>query len=123
MSEVEKKDYEYTTLMNMLHVSVSKHLLDEHFTLVWANPFYYDLIGYSREEYEAIYENQCDRYYACDRAEWDRIGAAVLSAISEGRQGYSISSRMRRKDANTAGCRCRAALWTSTSTDARCPIR
>lgn len=34
MSEVEKKDYEYTTLMNMLHVSVSKHLLDEHFTQI-----------------------------------------------------------------------------------------
>ena len=32
--------YEYDTLMNLLQVSVSKHLLDEHFTLVWANDFY-----------------------------------------------------------------------------------
>ena len=42
--------YEYDTLMNLLRVSVSKHLLDEHFTMVWANEFYYDLIGWSREE-------------------------------------------------------------------------
>lgn len=29
-------DYEYETLMRLLKVSVSKHLLDEHFTLIWA---------------------------------------------------------------------------------------
>ena len=46
-------NYEYTTLMDMLHVSVSKHLLHDHFTLIWANDCYYDLIGYSKEEYEA----------------------------------------------------------------------
>ena len=39
-------DYEYSTLMRLLSVSVSKHLLDEHFTLIWANDFFYDLIGY-----------------------------------------------------------------------------
>lgn len=33
-------DYEYSTLMRLLSVSVSKHLLDEHFTLVWANGFF-----------------------------------------------------------------------------------
>ena len=43
------REYEYATLMNMLHVSVSKHLLDAHFTLVWANEFYYDLIGYGKD--------------------------------------------------------------------------
>lgn len=38
-------DYEYSTLMQLLEVSVSKHLLDEHFTLIWANDFYYQMIG------------------------------------------------------------------------------
>ena len=42
-------DYEYSTFMRLLSVSVSKHLLDEHFTLIWANSFFYDLIGYSQE--------------------------------------------------------------------------
>ena len=44
--------YEYNTLMHLLKVSVSKHLLDEHFTLIWANEFYYDMIGWPKEEYE-----------------------------------------------------------------------
>lgn len=48
---VPRQNQDYTLLMNMLHVSVSKHLLDEHFTLIWANDFYYDLIGYPQAEY------------------------------------------------------------------------
>lgn len=97
-------DYEYTTLMHMLHVSVSKHLLDEHFTLIWANPFYYELIGYTKEAYEAAYQNQCDRYYwdeahgVDERGEWNRIGDAVTQALAAGRSGYQLTSRMRCKD-------------------------
>ena len=30
-------DYEYSTLMQLMGVSVSKHLLDENYTVVWAN--------------------------------------------------------------------------------------
>ena len=48
------EDYEYSTLMQLLGVSVSKHLLDEHFTLIWANDFYYQLIGWPKEEYEKV---------------------------------------------------------------------
>ena len=103
-TENYRTDYEYTTLMNMLRVSVSKHLLNDHFTLVWANPYYYELIGYSREEYEALYHGRCDRYYVNealgvdDGAEWARIGAEVRRALSEGRPGYTLTSRMRRKN-------------------------
>ena len=50
---------EYSLLMSLMGVSVSKHLLDEHFTLLWANDFYYDLIGYPKEEYE----NLLDAYH------------------------------------------------------------
>ena len=41
--DAEKRDgqraaaYEYNTLMRLLGASVSKHLMDEHFTLIWAN--------------------------------------------------------------------------------------
>ena len=59
---VQRQNQDYTLLMNMLHVSVSKHLLDEHFTLIWANDSYYDLIGYSQTEYEALYHNRPDLY-------------------------------------------------------------
>lgn len=43
------RGYEYDTLMNLLHVSVSKHLLDQHFTLIWANNYYYEMTGYTKE--------------------------------------------------------------------------
>ena len=37
-------------LISMLQVSASKNLLDDHFTLVCASEFYYDLIGYTKED-------------------------------------------------------------------------
>lgn len=91
------KDYEYTTLMNMLHVSVSKHLLDEHFTLVWANDFYYDLIGYPKEEYEALYHNRPDLYYIDYQDLWNQLGSEVMKALSEHRKGFSMVAQMPRK--------------------------
>ena len=90
--------YEYMTLMNMLHVSVSKHLLDEDFTMVSANDFYYDMIGYSKAEYEALYANRPSLYYAQDQDEWNRIGTVVAETIGAGKNEYSIPSRLRRKD-------------------------
>ena len=67
---VQRQNQDYTLLMNMLHVSVSKHLLDEHFTLIWANDFYYDLIGYPQAEYEVLYHNRPDLYYAENLEDW-----------------------------------------------------
>lgn len=96
--EISPKDYEYTTLMNILHVSVSRHLLDEHFTLVWANDFYYELIGYPKEEYEALFYNRPDLYYADYQKEWNILCNEVVKALEEHRSGYSIVAQMPRKD-------------------------
>lgn len=91
------KGYEYDTLMNMLHVSVSKHLLDDHFTLVWANDFYYEMIGYQKEEYETLYHNRPDLYYQGDPEAWKKLGETVIGALQEGKKGYSIVTQMRHK--------------------------
>lgn len=90
--------YEYVTLMNMTQVSVSKHLIDEHFTLVWANDFYYDIIGYSKAEYEEIYQNKCDLYYSNDLKEWEKIKKAVTKAIEKNKKGFSILTQLRQKN-------------------------
>ncbi|MCH1983029.1 response regulator [Ruminococcus sp. OA3] len=96
--------YEYDTLMNLLQVSVSKHLLDDHFTLVWANDYYYDLIGYSREEYEAVYHNLCDTYYMNeelgihDEVLWKQLGEEVVKMVNAGRNHYTMITRMRRRN-------------------------
>lgn len=91
-------DYEYSTLMRLLGVSVSKHLLDEHFTLVWANEFYYKLIGWPKKEYEERFHNRPDLYYEKDPAEWEELTKTVMKALAEKQGGYRIVSRMRRKN-------------------------
>lgn len=85
-------------LISMLQVSVSKNLWDEHFTLVCANEFYYDLIGYTKEEYERLYQNRCDLYYAADEPEWHKLQKAISDALSTHQPGYKLLSRMRRRN-------------------------
>ena len=92
--------YEYNTLMSMMQVSVSKHLLDEHFTLVWANEFYYELIGWDKEAYEARYHNLCDTYNADagDPGELAKLTEVVMDAINNHKGGYTHISHMPKKD-------------------------
>lgn len=92
-------DYEYNTLMRLLGVSVSKHLIDEHFTLIWANDFFYELLGWPKEEYEARFHNHPDLYFSGDdKMEWDRLVEAVTEALTTHQNGYSLVSRLRRKN-------------------------
>lgn len=93
-------DGEYSLLMNTLGVSVSKHLMDEHFTLIWANDYYYQLIGYPKEEYERLFRNQCDRYFVGNETVWKAIVDKVLEALAKGEQGYNLYAPMRRKDSS-----------------------
>ncbi|MCS2893031.1 response regulator [Parabacteroides faecis] len=91
-------DGDYNLLMCTMGVSVSKHLMDEHFTVLWANDFYYDLIGYPKEEYEATFHNQCDLFFARNKAGWDTIVEAVTNALETGKSGYDVFVQMERKD-------------------------
>lgn len=92
-------DYEYQALMRLLGVSVSKHLLDEHYTLVWANDYYYRLIGWSKEEYEARFHNRPDLFYANHQKEWNELVETVTSTLKENnRNGYNLVTTMPRKD-------------------------
>lgn len=87
-------DIEYNLLMNLMGVSVSKHLLDEHFTLLWANDFYYDLIGYSKEEYEALFHNRPDLYFKGYEDAWNFLGQKVYGAIENKTFGYEAIMKM-----------------------------
>lgn len=97
-ADIAPAEYEYNTLMRLLGVSVSKHLLDEHFTLVWANEFYYELIGWPKDEYEKAFDNRPDLYYKEDPNEWGKLSQTVLGALAEGRDGYRLLSRIRRRN-------------------------
>lgn len=101
-------DYEYNTLMHLLKVSVSKHLLDEHFTLIWANEFYYDLIGWPKGEYEETFHNRPDLYYANDIDLWNELAGTVMNALNANESGYQMVSRIRKKNGDL--------IWVQFST-------
>lgn len=94
---VRTTDLEYSLLMNSMNVSVSKHLLDAHFTVVWANDRYYDMFGYNRREYEDIFHNQCDRYYRDDPEDWQALTDLVAAKVASGERRYETVCRMRHR--------------------------
>lgn len=87
---------DYELLMNTMQVSVSKHILDDHFTAIWSNDFYYQLIRYPKEEYEALFHNRPDLYYPYHHYEEElkKIQNVVKEAIHAGETKYSLITRM-----------------------------
>lgn len=90
-------DLEYSLLMNSFGASVSKHLLDEHYTVVWANDRYYDMFGYTKEEYETLFHNQCDLYYQNDPQDWQDMVDYITKALSGDATRYEYVCRMRHR--------------------------
>lgn len=86
----EQLDNEYSMLMSVLGASVSKHLLDEHFTCVWANDYYYELIHYPRSEYEARFKNQCDRYFENNPEGWKLLKGMVTNRLAKGEKNGTV---------------------------------
>lgn len=81
-------DAEYGLLADMLHLSVSKHKLDDCFTLVWANKYYYQFIGYPKEEYERLFDNRPDRYFADNPEDLAVIARHVREALNSDAGSY-----------------------------------
>ena len=87
---------DYELLMNTMQVSVSKHILDEHFTVVWNNDFYFKMIGYDKREYVSLFHNRPDIYYPYHHYENElqKISDTVMQSLKAGKPGYSIISRL-----------------------------
>ncbi len=92
--QYEVLDYEYKTLMSAMHVSVSRHLLDEHFTVLWANDCYYRTIGYPKEEYEALFHNHVTEYFKNDPDLLLELQKKVESAMVNGQDRYEAIFKM-----------------------------
>lgn len=89
-----EQNSEYSMLMDLSRLSVSKHLIDEHYTLVWANEYYYELIGYPKEEYERLFENRPDKYYEKTPELWRILVDKVTETLVNGASGYQLMMRM-----------------------------
>lgn len=96
--ELKSLNEEYNMLTSSLEVSVSKHLLNDEFTLVWANDYYYELTGYTKEEYKRIFNNNCKEYFKNDLEEFEKIRTAIAKAKNNGEKKYDEICRMPRKN-------------------------
>lgn len=89
---------EYNILTSSLEVSVSKHLMDDDFTVIWANDCFYKLTGYTKEEHEEIFKNSCREYYRNDIEEFEKISKAIIDVFNNGEKKYDRICRMPCKD-------------------------
>ena len=97
---VHMKD-EQEMLMKTMKVSVSRHLVDEHFTVLWANHFYYELIGYSKQEYEALFHNHCDEYFQNNQDSWNAIHRKINQMYENGKKSYEVFLPLKIPDGST----------------------
>ena len=102
VTELVQMKNEQEMLMQTMKVSVSRHLVDEHFTVVWANDFYYDLIGYSKPEYEALFHNHCDEYFKGNESSWYKIREKVREITMAGKKSYELFVPLRIPDGSTS---------------------
>lgn len=98
-------DYEYNAFMTLMNVSVSKHLFDEHFTVLWANDYFYELIGYTKEEYEALFHNHVDEYYRDDPKSVVLMTKIIMDAYERQEPGYEFECPMHTKSGKVAWIR------------------
>lgn len=97
IQDEQMPEYYYNMLMSSMNVSVSKHLMDEYFTVIWANDYFYERTLYTKEEYEAIYRNRCSDYFKQDLVEFTKFKRAIETAIENGDPGYECICKMPQK--------------------------
>lgn len=91
---------EYNMLMSAMRVSVSKHLMRQDMHLLWANDFFYELIGYTKEEFETIYHKNCGKYFSCMEEESNKFGSFVKKSYEQGKSGYQFLLQLPHKNGN-----------------------
>lgn len=92
-----EQNSEYSMLMDLSRLSVSKHMINEYYTLVWANEYYYELIGYPKEEYERLFENRPDKFFEKNPELWRILVNKVTETLTSGEPGYQLVMRMPHK--------------------------
>lgn len=107
---LEKGMVDYGLLMGTLGISVSRHLIDEHFTCIWANEYYYRFIHYTKEEYEARFHNHADEYFKNNPEGWKTVVEKVKDALRSGEDRYEAYVPMKYPDGTTFWVKMQAAF-------------
>lgn len=94
----DQMNNECSMLMAVLGVSVSKHLLNGHFTCVWANDNFYELIGYKSSEFGCLFQNRLDEYFHNNQDNWILLDKYTMNALANGEQGNNAYLHLLRPD-------------------------
>lgn len=87
-------DHEYRTLIDSMQVCIGKHLLNEHFTTVWANRYFFEAIEYTQEEYQRLFHNNMDEYFHNDIETFYQLYALARSALKNKRSRFEYPCKM-----------------------------
>lgn len=85
-------------LMELMDFSISRNLLDEHFTIVWGSDAYYKYIGYEKEEYAVLFQNRLDIYFKDSPNEWNTIVQKMSYAMDNEIDHFDVVVHMPVKD-------------------------
>ncbi|MEF9893744.1 MAG: EAL domain-containing protein [Anaerorhabdus sp.] len=89
---------EYNLLMSSMKVSVSKHLLQEDFKMIWANDYFYMLNGYSKEEFEELFDNKVSEYFKSTPAVYQYLIDVIQEAYLSKKSYYEATVCAKKKN-------------------------
>lgn len=91
--QAEEQNLFDSSLMDTMGISVSKHLLDDALTVLWANESFYKNTGYSKEEYQISFAS-IREFYADYPEDFEKIRNAFLSAREKKETKVNVFCRM-----------------------------
>lgn len=100
-NKINKQMNEYNILMSSLNVSVSKHLFQDDFKLIWANDYFYMLNGYTRDEFEEKFDNKVSEYFKDSPNVYQSLLEIIKTAFLAGKQNYETTISAKKKNGDS----------------------
>lgn len=82
--------YDINIIMSQMQIGISRHLLDEHFTVLWANEYIYELTGYSKSVFRTRFHNHVDEYYREKPSVFNHLKDEIRKAYESNESGYVL---------------------------------
>lgn len=105
--------------IDTLGISASKYRLDKEFTLLCANQYFYESMGYTESEYQTLFPS-FSQYYQKHTKEFLKIRDTAYAAFQNGDKTFTLDCRTPQK-----GNGCRWVRMTGTITQEQsgdCPV-
>lgn len=109
-------DEKYKIVMENINIGVSKHILDEKFTLIWANSIFYQQLGYSKEEYDSDFKSFYD-YFINYPDEFEKIKQVFHNTLKMEETKFEYDIKMPIKSGGFIWLRMKGTIDKNNQTD------